>query len=607
MEGALGGDGGLPARSAPSLSEEATAFPPLPSSSSSSSSSSSVRPVTLLDLDLSIPELSMSERGACSVCGKRSHFYCAEHFTSTVPAGSAPLPVVRLPLRVDILRGADERAESSSAAHALVLAPGSCRIFYLPGEVPSYAQPARTLVLFPGPGSVTVRALPDLDAFDTVIIIDTTWQKGGKALLSTGIAAQPYTHVHIADYHTLFWRHQPLGAHCLSSIEATYFFLREFEEERHRRRSAGRGSGAGGAGAGGAARSVSVVAASVGGDAAAAAAGESSTAAEASPLAAGSAGISAEGDGRSSLESAAEISTVQSVAGGAGATINIAATAAPHGASASGETQQIQMLESEDKLAPGHGGLAATSLEQQSAVLPATNVALDASSAAAASAAPLSAAAVEENAVSPMAPYKCSFDALLALFLWKYKRIQTEYTSGAMGHASFTKKMRPGYIKYPGAAAAGAATSGGAGASASAQSSGARSRDEGNSEGSNGASNGAAGGAGGGDGGGIGDAAAASSGKRSRISPADGNETAPGPAADAGEGGAGGAGSGKGHRRFRGAWAVRTDLMDSSTAAVVQRYAGEAASCASNTIAPLRPSASGDGGASGGGGGGGAR
>ena len=71
----------------------------------------------------------------------------------------------------------------------------------------------------------------------TLVSIDCTWNQSGSmlALVKTGAAAK-FRHVSLSRYETLFWRHQPFGAQCLATVEAIYFFLREFYVESMRRR-----------------------------------------------------------------------------------------------------------------------------------------------------------------------------------------------------------------------------------------------------------------------------------------------------------------------------------------------------------------------------------
>ena len=189
-------------------------------------------PLSALTLGLKMDEGALaavaSLKSACPSCGKKKPLYCPDCLVPT----SAALPTVRLPLKLDILRGTDEKASKSTAGQAVVLAPSDARIFYLPA-MPHYEDPTRVLLLYPSHTALPARRLPDLSAFDTVLVVDTTWQKSSGVM--GRLAAQPFTHVLIEEYETLFWRYQSVGPACLATLEAIYFFMREFEVERLRR------------------------------------------------------------------------------------------------------------------------------------------------------------------------------------------------------------------------------------------------------------------------------------------------------------------------------------------------------------------------------------
>lgn len=191
-------------------------------------------PLSLLNLSLSgcgDEEVSASAdaKQLCPRCNKRRHLYCPECFTIT---SSMHVPTVRLPLKVHILRGREEKASKSTSAHIMSLAPDDSSLYFLP-EFPTYEDPSKVLLLFPSPTSVALTELPDLSRFTTLIAVDTTWQKGGMVLVTPQSA--PFQHVHIANYHTLFWRYQALGPSCLSTVEAVYYACREYAVEMARR------------------------------------------------------------------------------------------------------------------------------------------------------------------------------------------------------------------------------------------------------------------------------------------------------------------------------------------------------------------------------------
>lgn len=185
--------------------------------------------IDALSLDLRLPGPLSSTRVPCPKCGKRKLHFCPDCLVPT-----APLPRVTLPLHVAVLRGAEEKAEKSTSSHLAVLAPDHCSIHPLPA-FPRIDDPEGVLLLFPSPASKHVRELPDLSRFHTVIAVDTTWGKVGSVLQMPELAA-PFQHVAISSYHTLFWRYQPMGPTCVSTVEAVYYLLRELAVEKARRR-----------------------------------------------------------------------------------------------------------------------------------------------------------------------------------------------------------------------------------------------------------------------------------------------------------------------------------------------------------------------------------
>ena len=192
-------------------------------------------------------QLTHNHKVACAGCGKGCFNYCGHCCLPCLPPG-APAPRVRLPLRVEVLRGKEE-TPSKSTASMLASSSPDVRIWQLPA-FPPIADARRVLLLYPSPASVPVTEV-DPSAFDALIVIDTSWQRAGGVLQLPQLAA-PFVHVHLRGEfpgggpHTVFWRHQPLGPACVSTAEATYYALRGLEVARVR---AGGGAGAGSGGA----------------------------------------------------------------------------------------------------------------------------------------------------------------------------------------------------------------------------------------------------------------------------------------------------------------------------------------------------------------------
>ena len=205
----------------------------------------------LLDLHLRLsaaPRSLDATRAVCAGCGARRSLLCHDCGAPLC----APLTSSRaaLPLAVHVWRErGEDRAASTAAQVVAAAAPGRAAIFDL-DALPAYADPGGVLVLFPCADAVRAAALPgDLGRFHTLAVVDCTWHKSGRALLALRGLPAGFVFVHLAAYETLFWRHQALGAHCLSTVEAVYFCLREFVVEAARRRRRADAAAAAGAAA----------------------------------------------------------------------------------------------------------------------------------------------------------------------------------------------------------------------------------------------------------------------------------------------------------------------------------------------------------------------
>ena len=75
-------------------------------------------------IDFELPSVRIS----CPTCDRKCMWYCPTCLKSLLPS----TPRVRLPIRLDILRGRDEIDTKSTSAHAIALAPDDTRIFFLP-------------------------------------------------------------------------------------------------------------------------------------------------------------------------------------------------------------------------------------------------------------------------------------------------------------------------------------------------------------------------------------------------------------------------------------------------------------------------------------------
>lgn len=138
-----------------------------------------------------------------------------------------------------------ELDSKSTAIHAKLLAPSQISIhqFHRTAIVSASSEtssdlvdeittdPSAYVILFPDETAVELKYLStdEFSKIRNVIVIDGTWSQAA-AINRT----EPYCRLRRIKINpnlkTVFWRYQDLGQHCLSTIEAIYYFMREFQE-----------------------------------------------------------------------------------------------------------------------------------------------------------------------------------------------------------------------------------------------------------------------------------------------------------------------------------------------------------------------------------------
>ena len=233
-----------------STAAPSTAAPTSVAVPSSPSKPASASPPTIATLASRATILPPCARYPCASCGKARSRYCGDCLSLTV--GGPALPTVSLPCPLWVVRGREESTAKATSGHAGVLAAPDVSVF-VPPVLPPLPQgghpPRTTLLLFPSPAAVRVSALSDDALFNPagVVVLDCTWGKAGTLLQTPGLRDANMTHVSLGVYSTLFWRFQPLGPQCVSTIEAVFLLYRELHSERVRRcllrEAAARGEG----------------------------------------------------------------------------------------------------------------------------------------------------------------------------------------------------------------------------------------------------------------------------------------------------------------------------------------------------------------------------
>ncbi|KAK7196899.1 DTW domain containing protein [Novymonas esmeraldas] len=176
-------------------------------------------------LHFSVPLYRLREqqdRRACPKCNKRRLYYCYDCLTVVHPE-SHPPPLT-LPLHVYVVLHPNELRGKSTSLAASTISPDLHIVEY--PAVPEQLEPESTLVLYPSEQSVELHEVEHLDQYKNVVFIDSTWQQS-KAI-ARDERVNKFKHVRIKSQTSLFWRFQKNDPTYLATVEAIYYFLREY-------------------------------------------------------------------------------------------------------------------------------------------------------------------------------------------------------------------------------------------------------------------------------------------------------------------------------------------------------------------------------------------
>ncbi|XP_006135114.2 tRNA-uridine aminocarboxypropyltransferase 1 [Pelodiscus sinensis] len=217
-----------------------------------------------------------SGRSKCPRCGSSRMFYCYSCYVPVETVPTKEIPVVKLPLKIDIIKHPNETDGKSTAVHAKLLASEDVTIYTYPC-IPEYEGKKHEIALvFPGPNSVLVKDITlhlqknvenvscddnddssaepllkkakietkedrklgecklNIRSEDTVlkkvIFIDSTWNQTNKII--TDERLQGMLQIELKTRKTCFWRHQKGKPDTyLSTIEAIYYFFVDYHQE----------------------------------------------------------------------------------------------------------------------------------------------------------------------------------------------------------------------------------------------------------------------------------------------------------------------------------------------------------------------------------------
>jgi len=178
-----------------------------------------------------------SKRQACSLCHKSRKFFC---YSCHLPLASTKdlIPIVKLPVLIDIVKHPGEVEGKSTAVHAPILAPGQVKIHIYP-DVPDYTK-EKAILVFPGEQSKSLEQIcEEIDKdnsvehssfpYTKIVFIDSTWNQCRKICDDERISSLP--RVMISSRNTMFWRYQKgKPKEYLSTIEAVYYFCVDYRK-----------------------------------------------------------------------------------------------------------------------------------------------------------------------------------------------------------------------------------------------------------------------------------------------------------------------------------------------------------------------------------------
>ncbi|ELP83919.1 hypothetical protein EIN_311800 [Entamoeba invadens IP1] len=160
-------------------------------------------------------------RVICPICKKSMKYFCYNCRKSLLPNA----PQMTLPIKLDIVHHPTEKTSKSTALTACVLAPQDATWVEFPDEIPEYDS-NETLLLFPSEDAKKLSEIPDLKKYKRVVCIESVWDKANAVKCHKNLVNLPKAV--ICAESTLFWRYQHLSDANLSTIEAIYYFYRDY-------------------------------------------------------------------------------------------------------------------------------------------------------------------------------------------------------------------------------------------------------------------------------------------------------------------------------------------------------------------------------------------
>lgn len=167
-------------------------------------------------------------RRVCPGCRRSIKFYCS-HCVRLCDDLAGLIPCLEnLPVQIEVWKHVKEVEGKSTAVHGALLAPNHIKVVPYEGAPRAVPEPLTTLVLYPDDAASLLSEIPGLSSHKKLIVLDGTWNQARAMARDPSLAH--VRRVRLSPHETVFWRYQDLGRHALSTIEAIYYFLREWDE-----------------------------------------------------------------------------------------------------------------------------------------------------------------------------------------------------------------------------------------------------------------------------------------------------------------------------------------------------------------------------------------
>lgn len=171
------------------------------------------------------------DRAECPKCKKHRKFICYDCLTVVHPT-THPKPL-QLPLHVHVILHPNEHRSKATTLPASTVSPEFIHIHTYP-DVPSLStESGETVVLYPSDSATSLDDIGDVSRIRNVIFIDSTWQQ--SKCISRDARVVGFRHVRIERQESLFWRYQDKDPSFLATVEAIYYFLRQYVTLMNRR------------------------------------------------------------------------------------------------------------------------------------------------------------------------------------------------------------------------------------------------------------------------------------------------------------------------------------------------------------------------------------